>query len=125
MFAAKTPLDKHSVHISNASLKNKKRNNNFQERYNGTFRAFQMPRRGIPNPHSPLITGFFVYYNFVRPHSSLNRRTPAEAASIIIHGVDKWRTVIGNAYLVAKATEGGHSRPDRRRVRTGWCFGQI
>ena len=105
VFAAKTPLDRHSVHISNASLKNKKRNNNFQERYNGTFRAFQRPRRGIPNPHSPITTGFFVYYNFVRPHSSLNRSTPAEAAGIIIHGADKWRTIIGNAYLAARATE--------------------
>ena len=105
VFAAKTPRDKHSVYISNASLKNKKHNNNFQERYNGTFRAFQRPRRGIPNPHSHLITGFFVYYNFVRPHSSLNRRTPAEAAGVIIHGVDKWRTIIGNAHLAARAME--------------------
>ena len=106
VFAAKTPRDKRSVHISDACINDKKRNNNFQERFNGTFRAFQRPRRGIPKAHSPIITGFFVYYNFIRPHSSLNGNTPAEAAGIIVHGVDKWRTVIGNAYLAARAMEG-------------------
>ena len=107
VFAAKNPLDKHSVHISDSCLNNKKKHNNFQERFNGTYRKFQRPRQNIPNPHSPLITGFFVYYNFVRPHSSLNGRTPAEAAGVIIHGDDKWRTIIGNAGLAARAGEAG------------------
>ena len=105
VFAAKNPLDKHSVHISDSCLNNKKKHNNFQERFNGTYRKFQHPRQNIPSPHSPLITGFFVYYNFVRPHSSLNERTPAEAAGVIIHGADKWRTIIGNASLAARARE--------------------
>ena len=107
VFAAKNPLDKHSVHISDSCLNNKKKHNNFQERFNGTYRKFQHPRQNIPSPHSPLITGFFVYYNFVRPHSSLNERTPAEAAGVIIHGADKWRTIIGNASLAARAREAG------------------
>ena len=107
VFAAKNPLDKHSVHVSDSCLNNKKKHNNFQERFNGTYRKFQHPRQNIPSPHSPLITGFFVYYNFVRPHSSLNERTPAEAAGVIIHGADKWRTIIGNASLAARAREAG------------------
>ena len=107
VFAAKNPLDKHSVHVSDSCLNNKKKHNNFQERFNGTYRRFQHPRQNIPSPRSPLITGFFVYYNFVRPHSSLNERTPAEAAGIIIHGADKWRTIIGNASLAARAREAG------------------
>ena len=107
VFAAKNPLDKHSVHISDSCLNNKKKHNNFQERFNGTYRKSQRPRQNIPSPRSPLITGFFVYYNFVRPHSSLNERTPAEAAGIIIHGADKWRTIIGNASLAARAREAG------------------
>ena len=107
VFAAKNPLDKHSIHISDSSINNKKKHNNFQERFNGTFRRYESPRQNIPNPHSPLITGFFVYYNFVRPHSSLNERTPAEAAGIIIHGDDKWETILGNASLAARAKEAG------------------
>ena len=104
VFAAKTTLDKYSVHLSDASINNKKHNNNFQERANGTFRTFQRPRRGITNAESTLIKDFFfVYYNFIRPHSSLGKRTPAEAAGIIIHGLNKWETIIGNAWL-AKAT---------------------
>ena len=47
VFAARTPLDKCSVHVGEAAIHNKKRNNNVQERFNGTFRAFQKPRRGI------------------------------------------------------------------------------
>ena len=103
VFAAKNPLDKYSVHLSDASINNKKHNNNLQERANGTFRTFQRPRRGITNAESPLIKGFFVYYNFIRPHSSLGKRTPAEAAGIIIHGLNKWETIIGNAWLAKAA----------------------
>ena len=101
VFAARTPLDKCSVHVGEAAIRNKKRNNNVQERFNGTFRAFQRPRRGIKKPDSPLIDGFFTHYNFVRPHMALGGRTPAEAAGITIHGPDKWRTIIGNAALGA------------------------
>ena len=103
VFAAKTPLDKYSVHVSDACINNKKRNNNIQERTNGTFRTFQRPRRGITSAKSPLIKGFFVYYNFIRPHSILGKRTPAEAAGITIHGLNKWKTIIGNAWLAKAA----------------------
>ncbi|MYB46435.1 MAG: transposase [Cenarchaeum sp. SB0661_bin_35] len=78
--------------------------NNFQERFNGTFRRFQS-RQHISNPDSPLIMGFFVYYNFVRPHSSLHKRTPAAKAGVIIHGNDEWETIIGNASLAARTKE--------------------
>ena len=103
VFAARTPLDKCSVHVGEAAIRNRKRNNNAQERFNGTFRAFQRPRRGIKDAGSRLIVGFFVHYNFVRPHMALGGRTPAQAAGITIHGPDKWRTIIGNAVLAAGA----------------------
>ena len=68
------------------------------------FRRFQ-GRQYTSNPYSPLIMGFFVYYNFVRPHSSLRKRTPVAEAGIIIHGDDEWKTIIGNASLATKAKE--------------------
>ena len=101
VFAARTPLDKCSVHVGEAAIHNKKRNNNVQERFNGTFRAFQRPRRGIKSASSQIIVGFFVYYNFVRSHTALGGRTPAQAAGITIHGHNKWQTMIGNAALAA------------------------
>ena len=53
------------------------RRSNVQERFNGTFRAFQRPRRGIKGASSRIIIGFFIHYNFVRPHTALGGCTPA------------------------------------------------
>ena len=55
-----------------------------------------------------LVSGFFVYYNFVRPHFSLHKRTPAVAAGIIIDGYNEWETIIGNTSLAARAKEARH-----------------
>ena len=38
-----------------------------------------------------------IHHNFFKPHSALDDKTPAEAAGIIIHGDDKWVTMIANA----------------------------
>ncbi len=97
VYAAPNAIHQHCIHISNAGI-SKKNNNNVQERFNGTLRSIQRPRRGIKSKNSPIFAGCDIYYNFMRPHSSLGGRTPAEAAGITIHG-QKWRTVISNAAL--------------------------
>ena len=95
-----TPLEKSSAHISDACPGNKKRNNNVEERFNGTMGPFFRGRRGIKSADSPLFALFLVYYNFIRPHSSLRGRTPAEAAGITITpNTRKWRCMIGNAAM--------------------------
>lgn len=99
VFAPLNPHHTHSVHIKNASLNNKKRNNNIQERFNSTFRAREKTARGIKIKSSPMLVGFTVNYNFVRPHTGLKGKTPAEAAGVVINGDDPWRTIIGNAAL--------------------------
>ena len=53
-------------------------------------------RRGIKSKESPVFESWDVYYNFIRTHSAI-KCTPAEAASVKIHGRDKWRTLIDNA----------------------------
>jgi hypothetical protein len=35
-----------------------------------------------------------IYYNFIRPHSALDGKTPAEAAGIGIGGENKWKRLI-------------------------------
>ncbi len=46
---------------------------------------------------SPLIDGYQIYHNYIRPHMALDGKTPSEACGIIIQGDDKWRTLIQNA----------------------------
>lgn len=101
VFAARTPLDKCSVHVGDAAIRDRKRNNNVQERFNGTFQAFLRPRRGLKSDRSALIPGSATHYNFVRPHMVLGGRTPAQAVGITVHGPDRWQTIIGNAAVAA------------------------
>jgi len=35
-----------------------------------------------------------IYYNFIRPHKALNRRTPAEVAGIGIKKENKWLEIV-------------------------------
>ena len=88
-------------HIDKAGIsKHDHYNNNVFERFNGTQRACYRPRRGIKSAQSPVFSGFRVWYNFMRSHSAI-KRTPAEAAGIVVHGPNKWRTLIGNASMAA------------------------
>ena len=53
--------------------------------------------RGLKNTDSPILRGYQVFHNYVRPHMALGGRTPAEAAGIRIEGENPWITVIQNA----------------------------
>ena len=41
-----------------------------------------------------MLKGWFVHYNFVRPHQSLDGRTPAEAAGVNLNMKDGWGDLI-------------------------------
>ena len=53
--------------------------------------------RGLKNTDTPIIAGYQLYHNYIRPHEALNGKTPAEACGITIEGQDKWKTLIENA----------------------------
>ena len=56
--------------------------------------------RGLETKGSPILTGYQPYHNYVRPHESLNGKTPADVCGIIVEGDDKWMTLIQNALII-------------------------
>jgi len=85
-----------SVHVRNITLKGEK-NNNTMERLNGEIRDREKVVRGLKKADSPLLSGYQIYHNYVRPHMGLDGKTPAEACWIKIEGSNKWLTLIQNA----------------------------
>jgi transposase-like protein len=73
--------------------------NNKMERLNGEIRDREKTMRGLKKKDTPILKGYQIYHNYIRPHQSLNGKTPAEACGIEIRGNDKWKTLIENASL--------------------------
>lgn len=72
-------------------------NNNKMERLNGEFRDREKVVRGLKKDDSPLIDGYQLYHNYLRPHMGLEGKTPAEVCGIEIQGANKWLTLIQNS----------------------------
>lgn len=72
-------------------------NNNIVERLQGTIRKREKVMRGLKTERTAkaMIEGYRAYYNFIRPHQSLNGKTPAEMANIDL-GLErnKWLSLI-------------------------------
>jgi hypothetical protein len=82
------------VHNRNITLAGT-HNNNKMERLNGEIR--EKVTRNLKKEDSPILTGYQIFHNYVRPHMALEGKTPAELAGIHIEGNDKWFTMIQNA----------------------------
>lgn len=72
-------------------------NNNKMERFNGEIRDREKVIRGLKRNDTPILAGYQVYHNYIRPHEALKGKTPAEACGIEVKGNDKWKTLIQNA----------------------------
>lgn len=71
------------------------------ERMNGTVRERNKVMRGLKNEVTPIAKGFQIYYNFIKPHQSLNGETPAQKAGIGIGSEEnKWLQLIKQSLAV-------------------------
>jgi len=94
-FTLKYPRTKH---VHTIKLKGDK-NNNKMERLNGEIRDREKVMRGLKKSDTPILTGYQIYHNYVRPHEALKGKTPADACGICIEGNNKWITMIQNACI--------------------------
>jgi transposase-like protein len=72
-------------------------NNNVMERVNGTMKDKIKIMRGFKSVEgaNAIMSGFMIYYNFVRPHMGLDFATPAETAGINLNlGTNRWMSLI-------------------------------
>ena len=67
------------------------------ERANGEVRDREKIMRGLKNKNTPILKGYQIYHNYVRPHEGLKGKTHAEACGIEVEGDNKWITLIQNA----------------------------
>jgi putative transposase len=67
------------------------------ERFNGEVRDREKVMKGLKRKDTPILAGYQIFHNYVRPHMGLNGMTPAEKCGITIEGNDKWKTIIQNA----------------------------
>jgi transposase-like protein len=71
--------------------------NNKMERFNGEVRDREKTMRGLKIKDTPILSGYQIFHNYIRPHEGLDGKTPSEACGITINGKNKWKTLIENA----------------------------
>jgi len=89
-------LDSRSEHVQDIRFDGTIHSNKM-ERMNGEIRDREKVMRGLKRTDTPILTGYQIYHNYLRPHESLGGKTPAEKAGIEVRGTNKWITIIQNA----------------------------
>jgi putative transposase len=92
-FTVSNPRTRHAKHIRWQG----DHNNNKMERLNGEVRDREKVIRGLKKADTPILKGYQIYHNYMRPHEGLDGKTPAEVCGISIEGENKWVTLIQNA----------------------------
>jgi transposase-like protein len=93
--AAKQVL-KGTQHVREIVLKGSVHNNKM-ERLNCEIRDREKTMRGLKVNETPILTGYQLFHNYIRPHESLDGKTPADMCGIKVEGKNKWLTLIQNA----------------------------
>jgi putative transposase len=79
-------------HIADVALQESL--NNVLERMHGSIREREKVTRGLKVDDTPILPMNMIYYNFIRPHQSLNGKTPAELAGVGVDGENKWEGLL-------------------------------
>ena len=79
--------------------------NNKMERMNGEIRDREKTMRGLKRKRTPILSGYQIFHNYIRPHEALGNKTPAEACGIKVEGQNKWKTLIENATITRRAPQ--------------------
>lgn len=91
---------KETIHLGSTGIngkfyKNVKYDNNLIERLHGTIRNRNKTQRGLKSEETILMKGHQLYYNYIKPHESLNGYTPAHFANIYLDlGDKKWENLL-------------------------------
>jgi putative transposase len=83
-------------HMVTTPFVEKEKSTNVVERWHGTLKDRLKPMRGMDKSetHQLILEGFVLNYNYLRPHESLNHKTPAEAAKIATFPYRSWLDII-------------------------------
>jgi len=73
--------------------------------------------RGLNRADTPILTGYQVLHSYIRPHESLDGKTPADACGIEVECEAKWLTLIQSA--VGHPTKVNSSEKRRQPIQTG------
>ncbi|MGB9022873.1 MAG: DDE-type integrase/transposase/recombinase [Candidatus Bathyarchaeia archaeon] len=92
-YAHRKPVTKHVEHIA----WQKDKGNQKMEAFNGTVRSREKVMRSLKREDSPILDGYRIFHNHMRPHMALDGKTPAEACGIEVKGNNKWLTIIQKA----------------------------
>jgi transposase InsO family protein len=92
-YAHQKPVTKHVEHVTWKGDKG----NQKMEAFNGTVRSREKVMRSLKREDSPILDGYQIFHNHMRPHMGLGGKTPAEVAGIQVKGKNKWLTLIQNA----------------------------
>lgn len=70
--------------------------NNIVERLHGTLKDRLKVMRGLKSEETAeiILSGWFVFYNFIRPHESLEGKTPEEVIGLDLGLKHKWHELI-------------------------------
>ncbi|HKZ41135.1 MAG TPA: hypothetical protein VJ044_09245 [Candidatus Hodarchaeales archaeon] len=66
---------------------------------NGEIRDREKVMRGLERKDSPILSGYQIFHNYIRPHMALDGKIPSKVAGITVQGDNKWMTLIQNGKL--------------------------